>query len=57
MDPKKEQSYADVIPDDEQEVPAYEQTYRDGSLQNECWSEAGYTSRERDRERRTEDDD
>ena len=42
MDPKKEQAYADEIPDEEQETPTYEQTYRDGSLQNECWSGDGY---------------
>ena len=50
MDPKKEQSYADAIPDDEQEVPAYEQTYRDGSLQNECWAGDGYQHKNRERE-------
>ena len=44
-------------PEPDEETPAYERTYRDGSLQNECWSEKGYTFRERDRERRTEEDD
>lgn len=40
MDPKKEREYADEIPDDEEtERPeADERTYRDGSLQNECWT-------------------
>lgn len=52
---KKEREWADREPDEE--LPAYEHTYRDGSLQNECWSEKGYTFRERDRERRTEEDD
>ena len=52
---KKEREWADREPDEE--LPTYERTYRDGSLQNECWSEKGYTFRERDRERRTEEDD
>ncbi len=40
MDPKKEEQWADEIPDDEQERPdEYEQTYRDGSTKNECWAE------------------
>lgn len=40
MDPKKEREYADEIPDDEEtERPeADERTYRDGSMQNECWA-------------------
>ena len=40
MDPKKEREYADEIPDDEEtERPeANDRTYRDGSLQNECWA-------------------
>ncbi len=50
MNPKKEQDYADVIPDEEQEVPAYEQTYRDGSLQNECWAGGSYQSKNSERE-------
>lgn len=50
MNPKKEQDYADVIPDEEQEVPAYEQTYRDGSLQNECWAGGNYQSKNSERE-------
>ena len=37
MDPKKEQDYADEIPDDEETPEPYEPTYRDGSAQNECW--------------------
>ena len=38
-DPKKEQEYADEIPDDEEETRSpYEPTYRDGSAQNECWA-------------------
>ena len=40
MDPKKEREYEDEIPDDEEtERPENdERTYRDGSLQNECWA-------------------
>ena len=40
MDAKKEQEYADEIPDDEEtERPEpYEQTYRDETAQNECWA-------------------
>ena len=38
MDPEKEREYADVIPDDEETDNAYEPTYRDGSVQNECWA-------------------
>ena len=52
---KKEREWADREPDEE--LPAYERTYRDGSLQNECWSEKGYTSREREYEKRTGEDD
>jgi hypothetical protein len=52
---KKEREWADREPDEE--TPAYERTYRDGSLQNECWSEKGYTSREREYEKRTGEDD
>ena len=50
MDPKKEQSYADAIPDDEQDTSDYEQTYRDGSLQNEYWAGDGYLHKNRERE-------
>ena len=43
MDPKtnkKEEQWADEIPDPETEMPdEYEETYRDGSAKNECWSE------------------
>ena len=38
---KKEEQWADEIPDPENE-PAeteYEETYRDGSLKNECWND------------------
>ena len=38
MDPKKEQEYADEIPDEEEADTSYEPTYRDGSAQNECWA-------------------
>ena len=40
MDPKREREYADEIPDDEEtERPeANERTYRDGSVQHECWA-------------------
>ena len=43
LDPKnnkKEEQWADEIPDPETEMPdEYEETYRDGSAKNECWSE------------------
>ena len=40
MDPNKEMEYTDDIPDEdeEEEEASYEPTYRDGSLQNECWA-------------------
>ncbi len=42
-DPKTEQKateWTDDIPDPEDERPEpYEETYRDGSTKNECWSE------------------
>ena len=40
MDPNKEMEYTDDIPDEEEEEEeeSYEPTYRDGSLQNECWA-------------------
>lgn len=40
-DPKKEQkeqTWADRIPDPEDQPDEYEQTYRDGSAANECWN-------------------
>jgi len=37
MDPKKEQEYADEIPDEDELPEPYEKTYRDGNAQNECW--------------------
>ena len=42
MGPKEEQEWADAIPD-EDEQEGYEPVYRDGSIQNECWAEPGYT--------------
>ena len=42
-DPKTEnkaEEWSDEIPDPEEEYPeANEETYRDGSTKNECWSE------------------
>jgi len=36
----REKEWDDVIPDPEEEFPeADEETYRDGSVKNECWSE------------------
>lgn len=37
---QRAREWADEIPDEE-EVPAetYEETYRDGSAKNECWSD------------------
>ncbi len=55
MDPKKDLQWADQIidPDEEtEEIDASEPTYRDGSVQNECWAEEGYT-----RDTRREADD
>ena len=44
MGPKKEQEWADRIEDDDEDSrDAYEPTYRDGSTQNECWSDSHYT--------------
>lgn len=41
MDPreeKKEAEWSDSIPDPEETLPEpYEETYRDGSVKNECW--------------------
>ncbi len=38
---KREKEYSDIIPDDEttERPEADEETYRDGSTKNECWSE------------------
>lgn len=37
---KKAEEWSDEIPDPEEEFPeANEETYRDGSAKNECWSE------------------
>ena len=37
---KREKEYNDSIPDPEEEFPeADEETYRDGSAKNECWSD------------------
>ena len=35
---KKEQEWADRLPDEEDAGPEYEPTYRDGSMVNECWA-------------------
>ena len=37
---QREKEWADEIPDEENDLPEpYEETYRDGSAKNECWSE------------------
>ena len=41
--PQKELEWADQLSDDEEETDAAEPTYRDGSVQHECWTEDGYT--------------
>ncbi len=41
--PLKEQEWADRLPDQEEAEDVAEPTYRDGSAQNECWAEDGYT--------------
>ncbi len=41
--PQKEQKWADQVSDDEAETDVAEPTYRDGSVQHECWAEDGYT--------------
>ena len=36
---QKEKEWSDTIPDEEEEYPeSDERTYRDGSVQNECWA-------------------
>ena len=38
---RKARDWADAIPDeDEPASDAYEPTYRDGSLKNECWNDS-----------------
>ena len=35
---QREKKWSDEIPDDEEDRPEpYEETYRDGSVKNECW--------------------
>lgn len=37
---KREKEYNDSIPDPEEEIPENdEETYRDGSVKNECWAD------------------
>ena len=39
---QREKEWSDQIPDEEDTLPEpYEETYRDGSAVNECWSEEG----------------
>lgn len=40
-DPRTERDWADRIhdPEDDDEAAPYEQTYRDGSMKNECWGD------------------
>ncbi len=39
---EKEEAWDDEIHDPEEEAPeADEETYRDGSVKNECWAEEG----------------
>ena len=44
MDPRKEREWADRM-DEYDRACDNEPTYPDGSVQNECWSERGYTRR------------
>ena len=45
---KREKEYNDSIPDPEEEFPeSDEETYRDGSVKNECWAEKGSSGGER----------
>ena len=40
---KRERDWNDDIPDEETNLPdPYEETYRDGSVKNECWGERPY---------------
>ena len=39
---EKARAYADTITDDTDQDDAYEPTYRDGSLKNECWNDAAW---------------
>ena len=40
MKEQKEKEWADEIPDEEESRPdPCEETYRDGSMKNECWEE------------------
>ena len=41
MYPDKEQAWTDRLPDEE--ADEREPTYRDGSVQHECWSDKVYT--------------
>ncbi len=50
MDPKKEQQWADRIVDPDNDADAEEPTYRDGSVQHECWAGNGYTRNTREEE-------
>ena len=50
MHPDKEMEWTDSVETDGADE-AWEPTYRDGSVQNECWSEKGYTRGETDDER------
>ena len=52
---KKEREWADRIP--EETDSGYERTYRDGSLQNECWSGKGYVAGEHGEDDRKRDDE
>ena len=37
---QQEKEWADEIPDEEEAQPeSYEETYRDGSMKNECWED------------------
>ena len=36
---KREKEWSDEIPEEELPVEPYEETYRDGSAKNECWSD------------------
>ena len=39
---RRAREWADAIPDDADQDNAYEATYRDGSLRNECWNDSAW---------------
>lgn len=41
---RRAREWADAIPDDADRDNAYEATYRDGSLKNECWDDQAWSN-------------